>query len=323
MAHDPSSKSSTPLPSKILDAAKNIIARYLEEHGTATFVELAKVLRKQKAAGNLAITNSQIKAAIEQLDINSIVDCNDTESALSGNDRVPKPGYTTPLMVHVNKFLDVIYDEQAKRAQVLVNGKPFLHCSFIVADIASTDRDIQSIDDLAQQQETRILEGDNVRKYLTPAEEVFAHASNLQAWAEHGYDTRLLHSNIAFPLLEELASAGDEVAKRALGMEINSRIKDGVPAARIFIISEFGHMITDPQVIHQLSLDPIHVIGVMFLLARKSDIIPTSMLETWISEFFPIQDIKEQNSLLSTIQSSINWSKKVTTMVDFLNDDDV
>ncbi|GAG56050.1 unnamed protein product, partial [marine sediment metagenome] len=48
---------------------------------------------------------------------------------------------------------------------------------------------------------------------ITPEQEFWAHCSNLQTWAEHHYDTRLLHSNISFPLLRRLTEAGDPVAK--------------------------------------------------------------------------------------------------------------
>jgi hypothetical protein len=39
------------------------------------------------------------------------------------------------LKVHVNRFIDVIYDEDAKRARVYVDGKPFLYCAFVIAKL--------------------------------------------------------------------------------------------------------------------------------------------------------------------------------------------
>nr|MDO8084087.1 hypothetical protein [Candidatus Sigynarchaeum springense] len=170
-------------------------------------------------------------------------------------DTSPAPAPATapaggPLRVHINRFLDVVYDEQAQRARVLVGGKPFLHCSFVVASIDpknDNNQDIASIDDLATSlaHDARVLEGPDVRRYLTPAEEVLAHASNLQAWAEHDYDTRLLHSNIAFPLLKELSKAGDEKATRILGAEVKARFREGNAITRRAIVEACGDIVLD------------------------------------------------------------------------------
>jgi len=58
---------------------------------------------------------------------------------------------------------------------------------------------------------------------ISPEEEFWAHLSNLQAWVEHDYDTRLLHSNLSFPLLKALARS-DPLAKMRLQEEIVSRV---------------------------------------------------------------------------------------------------
>ena len=46
---------------------------------------------------------------------------------------------------------------------------------------------------------------------------------NLQTWAENGYDTRILHSTLAFPLLKRLTEVGDLIAKNKLKEEIAIR----------------------------------------------------------------------------------------------------
>lgn len=58
---------------------------------------------------------------------------------------------------------------------------------------------------------------------ITPEEEFWGHCSNLQVWAEHNYDTRLLHSNLSFPLLKKLTDAGDPIAKKYFKEEIAKR----------------------------------------------------------------------------------------------------
>ncbi|MFX1236681.1 MAG: hypothetical protein ACFFAS_18920 [Promethearchaeota archaeon] len=62
---------------------------------------------------------------------------------------------------------------------------------------------------------------------ISPEEEFWGHCSSLKAWAEHEYNTDLLDSRLAFPLLKELIQAGDNVAKKVLKREIIRKIKLG------------------------------------------------------------------------------------------------
>jgi hypothetical protein len=140
----------------------------------------------------------------------------------------------------VNEHLDIAWDAMSERVRVLVDGKPLLHCSFLVVTVSATDGEVSSIDDLAARWEARKLEGRSVRDIMSVEEEVQAHASNIQAWAEHGYDTRILHSNIAFPLLKALAKVGDGKAKRVLDAELEARIRGGSDATRRAILETCG-----------------------------------------------------------------------------------
>jgi hypothetical protein len=72
---------------------------------------------------------------------------------------------------------------------------------------------------------------------ITPEQEFWGHCSNLQAWYEHDYDTRLLHSNLAFPLLKALVDAGDTKAKTMLKTEIAERFESGHPNVIISILT--------------------------------------------------------------------------------------
>ena len=51
---------------------------------------------------------------------------------------------------------------------------------------------------------------------IKPEQEFFGHCSNLKVWTEHQYDTPLLHSPLAFPLLEELMNVGNLFTKEKL-----------------------------------------------------------------------------------------------------------
>ncbi|MFX1237046.1 MAG: hypothetical protein ACFFAS_03805 [Promethearchaeota archaeon] len=60
-------------------------------------------------------------------------------------------------------------------------------------------------------------------RVIPPETEFLVHCSNLQAWVEHGYDARLIHSNLAFPLLKRLCEVGDPQAKRMLYFSIKGK----------------------------------------------------------------------------------------------------
>jgi len=73
---------------------------------------------------------------------------------------------------------------------------------------------------------------------LLAREEFKGHCSNLQAWVEYDYDTRLLHRNLAFPLLKRLVSVGDGKAKHRFFLEVEKRFKSGYPTVQTYLIIE-------------------------------------------------------------------------------------
>ena len=73
---------------------------------------------------------------------------------------------------------------------------------------------------------------------LLPEDEFWGHCSNLQAWVENDYDTRLLHRNLAFPLLKELATVGDAKAKKIFSQEAAKRFKSKSPTVQKFLVLE-------------------------------------------------------------------------------------
>ena len=57
-------------------------------------------------------------------------------------------------------------------------------------------------------------------------------------WNEFNYDTRLLHSNLAFPLLRKLTELGDFRAKKVFKEEIAKRVTTGYNPIIQFLTSE-------------------------------------------------------------------------------------
>lgn len=108
---------------------------------------------------------------------------------------------------------------------IYVSGKRFSICKsvLIVNPYDNVYKDINSIDELVDLS-PNIEEID--LKFLGVSKEVefFGHCSNLQLWSENNYDTRLLHSNICFPLLNELCKQGSIKALSMYKKEITKRI---------------------------------------------------------------------------------------------------
>ncbi len=166
----------------------------------------------------------------------------------------------------VSEHLEVAWDDEEKRVQVLVDGKPIGLCTSLVANIDEYgegpeqfyDENINSIDRLLNQQffnqDDSIIE----RNALPIEEEVAAHASNIQAWAENEYSANLLHSSIAFPLLKELARLGDAKAKQVINAELLDRFSNGIDSTRealLGTIPEMKRLATFLPMIADLSLE--------------------------------------------------------------------
>ncbi len=96
-----------------------------------------------------------------------------------------------------------------------------------IEDFSSVDEEIEKLD--------RSLEQEETYEIIPPETEFWAHCSNLQVWAENSYDTRLLHSNLAFPLLNKLSDEGDSLAKVKFKEEIAKRLESGVPSIINFL----------------------------------------------------------------------------------------
>jgi len=132
----------------------------------------------------------------------------------------------------VNEYLSLKLE--GNRTFIYVKGKRFRQCMRLVFhipinEVEKYDR-IDSIDEaleLYYRLTGRLIHDEDYPLELTPEQEFRGHCSNIQVWVENDYDTRLLHSNLAFPLLEALAREGLERAKQLLKYEIMKRFESG------------------------------------------------------------------------------------------------
>ncbi len=137
----------------------------------------------------------------------------------------------------VNKFITLkleeeIIDEEEDfreiKTNIYINGKKFRQCSFLLINIPVNEQipldEIESIDEAEERLGTSLEDNDELFRYGIPPETAFwGHCSNIQAWAENHYNTRLLHRNLAFPMLKELTELGDTMAKKVFKEEIAER----------------------------------------------------------------------------------------------------
>ena len=110
----------------------------------------------------------------------------------------------------VNKFITLRLEEG--KSNIYVNGLLFRQCKYIMIR-AKIDNifNIDSVDELSDSSIDKTaelldhsMEGMKPIIIDLPEETRFwVHCSNLQMWAESNYDTRLLHRNLAFPLLKK------------------------------------------------------------------------------------------------------------------------
>ncbi|MHA2269569.1 MAG: hypothetical protein ACXAB8_17360 [Promethearchaeota archaeon] len=123
------------------------------------------------------------------------------------------------------------------KTNIYVNDKRFRQCKFLLLEIPiermSAFDEIESIDQAAERSDA-FLERSTHK--LDPETEFWGHCSNLQVWVENNYNTRLLHRNLAFPLLKKLTDCGDPLAKRVFEKEIAKRAESKYPPVILYLL---------------------------------------------------------------------------------------
>lgn len=140
----------------------------------------------------------------------------------------------------VNNYISLKLEN--KKTIIYVDNEKFKQCKYLLLKIVVEEmqsfNDIESIDEVAERLD-KTLEGDGLKQIKIPPEvEFWGHCSNLQVWSENNYNTRLLHSNIAFPLLKKLYLLGDLIAKKVFREEIVKRIENGNSQVTMYLVEE-------------------------------------------------------------------------------------
>lgn len=139
---------------------------------------------------------------------------------------------------------------ESRKTNIFVNGVLFDQCKYILTrkkifelgdllEIQSVDELADnSIDDIARTLDHSLEYGEYDFIDIPVETRFWVHCSNLQVWAENNYDTRLLHSNLSFPLLKKLTEKGDPVAKKVFKEEIAKRFASNYPPVIVFLTKE-------------------------------------------------------------------------------------
>ncbi len=140
----------------------------------------------------------------------------------------------------INEYISLKLEDE--RTIIYIKKMRFLQCKYLLLNIQTDEikslDEFESIDEAAEKLD-KSQEGVGPKEVDIPPEtEFWGHCSNLQVWYENNYDTRLLHSNLAFPLLKKLTEIGDPLARKVLKDEIIKRYKNGTSATKKFLIIE-------------------------------------------------------------------------------------
>lgn len=140
----------------------------------------------------------------------------------------------------INEFLSLKLEED--KTNLYINNRLFKQCRYLMIHIPieriEDYQEIKSIDQAADMLGWKEEGQEGVESFIDLETEFWGHCSNLQTWYENNYDIRLLHSNLAFPLLKHLTHCGDPLAKKVFKEEIAKRIESGYLSVISYLIEE-------------------------------------------------------------------------------------
>ena len=140
----------------------------------------------------------------------------------------------------INKFIELKLEDG--RSNIYVDNQYFRQSKYIllrktlleiesegILEVESIDEFAEKLDHSLRQKLPEVID--------IPVETQFwAHCSNIQAWVEHDYDSKMLHSNLSFPLLKRLTEVGDLRAQRVFKNEIAERFASKHEPVSLFLI---------------------------------------------------------------------------------------
>lgn len=140
----------------------------------------------------------------------------------------------------INEYITLKLEDET--TVIYVDGERFFQCKYLLLTFSKDKMEeyseIDSIDKAAEVLDATLEREDPKSQLINSEAEFWGHCSNIQVWAESGYDTRILHRNLAFPLLKKLTEAGDPKARRVFKEEIVKRMESGHSSVTKYLIAE-------------------------------------------------------------------------------------
>ncbi|NVM37035.1 MAG: hypothetical protein HWN81_15670 [Candidatus Lokiarchaeota archaeon] len=139
----------------------------------------------------------------------------------------------------INRFLDLRLEDG--KTNIYVNNVLFMHCKYILMNIPIDKfEDFEwgdSIDEFLDKIDGHFESSGENKVRISPKTIFWAHCSNLQVWYENDYNSCLIHSNLAFPLLKELTKAGDKLAASVFKEEVAKRFESSDIKVKQFLLN--------------------------------------------------------------------------------------
>ena len=157
----------------------------------------------------------------------------------------------------VNEYITLKLEDDI--TNIYIKDILFRQCKLLILNIPN-DKDssqIQSIDEAADKLGWSPFgqESPDIRHKISPKTKFWAHCSNIQAWIENDYNTKILHHSISFPLLKKLVELGDPLAKMRFKEEVAERLERSTPQVLLFLIRERYLDVFTPEELESLILN--------------------------------------------------------------------
>ncbi len=164
---------------------------------------------------------------------------------------------------------------KGEKTIIYVNNEEFMQCKSLLLNIPTDNAQFsnlfKSIDEAAEIFQWSEDKQETFEYALSSEVEFWGHCSNLQAWVESDYDTRLLHSNLAFPLLRKLGAIGEPKAARVFKLEILRRFNEGNNITREFLIeNEYLDYLEEEDVRSSLLIEEVLLLEDLEKYLQKS-----------------------------------------------------
>lgn len=179
----------------------------------------------------------------------------------------------------ITDYLEVVLTEDDKTA-IYINGQHFIQCSHVLTTVHTDEIEniilLESVDDIKEAPETIVID---------PETRYFVHCSNLQAWVENKFDSRMLHSNLSFPLLKKLVEEGC-VSNIVLKEEIAKRFENG-SAEMINFLLEYLNILSKEDLVDIITLNlPENITPKCLKMFYEKDLIDKDVFKQQLAKIF-------------------------------------